>query len=237
MTITERPFESMAQMATALSRDIAQNLRVALGLRDRASFVATGGLTPAPLYRCLARERLSWPDLTVMLTDERWVPADDEYSNERMVRETLLTGAAAAAQFIPLRTNGERVEDAVGPVDRALRAAPRPFDVCLLGIGADGHIASLFPDGKGFAEAMAANESDPLVHAILAPDHAAGTRRRMSLTLAALAASRLVVVMFGGAEKVEMYREAKAGRGRSPLRALFQRTAAPVWVCWTEATP
>ena len=231
--ITERPFESMAQMTGALSRDIAQNLRVALGLRDKASFVATGGLTPAPLYRALARERLSWPDITVTLTDERWLPIDDEFSNERMVRETLLTGAAAAARFIPLKTDDTRGEDAIGAVDRALRAAPRPFDVCLLGLGADGHIASLFPGGEGFARAMAATETDPLVHAILARD-AAGTPRRMTLTLPALAASRLIVVMFAGAEKVAMYREAKAGEGRSPLRTLIQRTAAPVWVCWTE---
>ena len=234
--ITERPFESMAQMTTALSRDIAQNLRVALGLRDKASFVATGGATPAPLYRALARERLSWPDITVTLTDERWLPTDDEYSNERMVRETLLTGAAASAHFISMKTADAEVEDAVGAVDRALRAAPRPFDVSLLGMGADGHIASLFPDGEGFAGAMAATETDPLVHAIVARD-AAGAPRRMSLTLAALAASRLIVVMFAGADKVAMYREARAGEGRSPLRALIQRTSAPIWVCWTEARP
>ena len=59
----------------------------------------------------------------------------------------------------------------------------------------------------------------------------------MSLTLAALAASRLIVVMFAGAEKVAMYRAARVGEGRSPLRALIERTAAPIWVCWTEATP
>ena len=234
--INERPFESTAQMAGALSRDIAQNLRVALGLRDRASFVATGGLTPAPLYRALARERLSWPEITVTLTDERWLPTDSEFSNERMVRETLLTGGAANARFIPLKTADAEVDDAIGAVDLALRSAPRPFDVCLLGIGADGHIASLFPGGIGFADAMAATDDDSLVHGVVARD-AAGTPHRLSLTLAALAASRLIVVMFAGAEKVAMYRAARAGEGRSPLRALIERTAAPIWVCWTEVTP
>ncbi len=235
--ILERPFDDAASMATTLATDIAAQLREAVAVRGAASFVATGGTTPAPLYRALAQCEAPWPRITVTLSDERWVAPDDPASNEALVRGAFLTGDASAATFVPLKTPAAHPQDAVHAVDRALRAAPRPFDVCLLGLGADGHIASLFPGAVGYDGAMVATENDPLAQAIHAPQ-AAGAADRMTLTLAALLASRLIIVMFTGAAKRAVYRDARAGIGASPLKSLLARATSPVWACWSlEGAP
>ena len=235
--VVERPFDNAAQMARTLAGDIAAKLREAVDARGRGSFVATGGTTPAPLYRELSRLEAPWRDITVTLSDERWVPTSDPASNEALVRRTLLTGAAHAAVLAPFKTSAESPSDAVTDVDLALRAMPRPFDVTLLGLGADGHIASLFPGASGYDVAMANTESDPLVHAIHAPQ-AFGAPHRMTLTLAALLASRLLVLMFSGAAKHDVYQAACAGVSGTPIHDLLVRARAPVWVCWSmEVAP
>ena len=131
-------------VADAASKAITAALREA----DRPSFVATGGTTPGPTYDRLAKAPLDWGRVTVTLTDERWVDAASPESNERLIRQHLLVGPAAAAHFLPLKGAGASVNEDAAVADEALRRLEF-FDAVLLGMGADGHIGSGRPTRAG----------------------------------------------------------------------------------------
>lgn len=182
-------------LALALARRIVSDLRAALTRRDRAVLAVPGGTTPGPVFDLLGGQDLDWSRVTILPTDERWVPEGDPRSNARLIRGRLMTEAAAAATFVPLRAEGETPEDGLAAVDTAV-AALLPLDVLVLGMGADGHIASLFPGGDRLAEALAADA--PAVLPMRAP---AAPEPRMTLTLPVLRRAFAVHLLVTGAEK------------------------------------
>lgn len=225
-------FDRAEDAAEASAGALAAALEAGLAARGRASLVATGGATPGPVYDRLAGLSLDWSRVEITLSDERWVAPDQAASNERLVRERLLTGPASTAAFVSLKTPAPTPEAAESEVERRLLAMPRPFDAVLLGMGEDGHIASLFPGMKGLAEAL-----DP-AGSKLCIATAPGERRppaepRLGLTLAALASARTVVIFIAGAAKWAAWERALAGDDvlAMPVRALL--AAAPVRVIWS----
>jgi 6-phosphogluconolactonase len=138
-------------LAEAAAEEVAGRLAAAIGRAGRALMVTSGGSTPRPLYRLLAspafRDRLDWRRVELFQGDERCVPPDHPESNFGQLSQTLLAGVEPAAVH---RIEGERpAAEAAALYDRAVRDAagdPPRFDLALLGIGADGHTASLFPD-------------------------------------------------------------------------------------------
>ena len=145
-----------ADSKEALARRAAEHIGAAIDLaldqRDRAQVALSGGTTPAQAYALLAQEHLPWDRVDVLLGDERWVAADDESSNARMLRQTLLTAGqpGAKACFHPVPTtslpSAEASADAFSDLLGSLcDGQPPVFDLMLLGLGDDGHTASLFP--------------------------------------------------------------------------------------------
>jgi len=140
-----------SQLARSCAEHVASLIDLALDQRDRAHIALSGGTTPAAAYRLLNQEHLPWNRVDVVLGDERWVPASDPASNARMLRDTLLAegGPGAAARFHPVPTELESPEASVEAFERYVRQLcpgdPPVFDVMLLGLGDDGHTASLFP--------------------------------------------------------------------------------------------
>jgi 6-phosphogluconolactonase len=207
-------FESPREAAQEAADAIANALRDAVLERGRATFIATGGKTPEATYDILARADLPWDKVTVTLTDERWVDPHGPDSNERMVRDRLLTERAAAATFIPLKSAHATPLDAVADAETRLKPI-LPADVVLLGMGEDGHVASLFPGGPVEAEGLAVA--------------AQGAEPRLSLTLAALEPRRLTVLLISGEAK----RRTLEDRSGLPVHTLLARTTAPVRVLWS----
>ena len=209
-------YASTAAMAEATATAVAEALRGAIAARGRATLVVSGGRTPEALFRILARAELDWSAVTVTLADERWLHPDDPESNENLVRRTLLTGPAAAARLRGLKLADTEPERAARELNARLAALPRPFDVLLLGMGEDGHTASLFPCAPELPAVLGAGR-DQLV-AALHPTTAC--HARLSLTPSALRNARATWLLLAGESKWRVYQDA--------LRAPADVAAMPV---------
>ncbi|HMA10607.1 MAG TPA: 6-phosphogluconolactonase [Steroidobacteraceae bacterium] len=219
--------ESIDAAARALAEEICAALRDALRARGMASLLVPGGRTPVPLFRLLRRCDLQWRDIVIGLTDERWVPQDQAGSNARLVRTELLTGAASAARFVPLHNPASSAMQGAADCWRAMASIPRPYDAVVLGMGEDGHFASLFPDSPGIAGALDVGAGAGCVpmRATSAPVD------RVSLNLAALADTRRLFLFITGGRKLELVESAVARAGL-PIDALLAlRDPQPV-VFW-----
>jgi 6-phosphogluconolactonase len=209
-------------LADAAAAGVAARLRDALRTHGRAGLVGTGGRSPAPVYERLRGADLDWARVVVTLSDERCVPADAPDSNARLLREHLLIGAGAKAHFIPLWPKP----------DPAALVALTPFDAVMLGMGEDGHIASLLPGDPDLERNLDPN-CEPLI-----VDVPAGLGSpplpRVSLTLKALLGSRAIFLLIAGGAKREVVERALGGEDL-PVRALLRRSEVPVRVLWAPS--
>ena len=224
-------YPSPARLAEAVAAAVREALESALRERGAASLVVPGGPTPRAYFPRLAALELPWERVVVTLSDERRVPGGDARSNERLVRERLLQGRAAAARFVPLQASGDA--DPVAGANARLASVPRPFDLVLLGLGADGHVASLFPGAAGLATALDPARREDCV-AIEPPRGIEPAVGRVSLTLAALLASRRILIAAQGEDKRTAWERALRGEGPrpAPVPALAAHAAAPIDFLW-----
>lgn len=190
-----------AQAAEALAISVAGKLSAAAASWGEASLVLSGGRTPLPLLQDLRAQPLPWAKITVTLADERFVPVDHADSNERQLREVLLQGPAAQARFIGLRGTADSPQQAASEAWQRLTGVERPFDVVVLGMGDDGHTASLFPGSPGLAAALDA-AAKPACVVMQAP---AAPHTRLSLNLAALRQTHQLYLHFTGEAKWQVW--------------------------------
>ncbi len=188
--------ESPVALAQALAKTIADRLSNAINATGDASLVVSGGSTPKPLFEALRVHELDWSKVSITLADERWVPESDSDSNAAFVKKTLLQDKAAQARFISLYVDGETPEAGVATVHARLKSMAQPFTVLVLGMGGDGHTASLFPDAPGTEQAMIETES---LVSIVKPTTV--PQARITLTLAALMNTPCQLLHITGAEK------------------------------------
>jgi 6-phosphogluconolactonase len=206
-------------LADAAADAIEAALQGALDARGRASLVATGGRSPGPVYDRLSRADLDWAHVAVTLSDERHVDAGSPNANARLLRERLFVGRAAAAQYLPLTDYAE------GVLRKLL-----PFDAVMLGMGEDGHVASLIPGSPVMAHAM-----DPDGAGLTAESpqgFGSPPVARITLTLAALLQARAIFLLIAGEAKRQVILRAQAG-GDLPVAAVLNQDRAPVRVFWT----
>ncbi len=176
------------QLASQLAVSVIAALQHDLETKGTASLVVSGGSTPAPVFKCLSSVDIDWSNVTVTLADERWVPPGHVDSNESLVRETLLVERAAAATFVSLYRADTTPKESIHVVAADVLGMAQPFSATILGMGGDGHTASLFPDAAEaeLADAMALDNSATV--AVLKP--ASVDQIRISLTRAALLNSK-----------------------------------------------
>lgn len=221
-------FETRDAASLAAAEHIVAALAKRLDAQDEASLIVSGGSTPARCFAELAQADLSWPDVHIVPSDERWVPPDHEDSNEKLIRETLLTGAAADASFFGMYAEGETIGERAAAISTELRTIPFPFACALIGMGADGHFASLFPDADNLDAAL-----DPEFGALCVPvQTAASPHPRLSLTLAAISRSDEVVLLIFGNDKWHTLQAASESADVFPVSQLLKQKRAPVNVFW-----
>lgn len=217
-------YNSPVEAAICLAGRIETRLRRALLERGVASLVMSGGHTPRMLMELLSRADLDWSRVWVTLTDERWVAEDDPASNARLVRTCLQQHYAEPLRFVSLKTDAAEPAQAIEEVSRRLRDMPRPFDAVLLGMGADGHFASLFPHADALATGLNEQSDAEAVAAIGAADNLP----RLSLTLAALLDSQYLSLLIDGDSKAETLKEAMVPGAPEalPIRAILHHPQA-----------
>ena len=232
-TPEDRNFDSKAALTAALAQFTVDHLSAAVAARGRASIVLSGGSTPAALYDTLAGMSAPWDRVTACPSDERWVAENDPLSNARMIRQHLIRDRAAHVRYVSLKTAEAEPELAEPAVDAAVRAIARPFDLLMLGMGEDGHTASLFPKAQGLSAGLDLN--DPaLARAVRPASSDPKAPPRISLTLRALLDSRLIILLIEGEKKRAVYQQAMAGSDipEMPVRAILRQDKTPVQVWW-----
>ncbi|WP_435103998.1 6-phosphogluconolactonase [Arhodomonas sp. AD133] len=220
-------FDDGAALAAQLAETVAADLNRAVTDRGAASLVVSGGRTPVPFFEALAACPLDWSRVTVTLADERWVPESDGSSNAALVREHLLRGPAAEATFVPLYDGSPDPDSGLAGCRDALTAVPSPLDVVILGMGGDGHTASLFPD-TDFPDV-----DDPAPCCVgTAPS---APHARISLTPSRLLDSRRIILHITGLDKWGVLERAcEQGPARAlPIRLFLHQQRTPVDVFWS----
>jgi 6-phosphogluconolactonase len=228
---TLHTFEHSDALADALAGSVAGDLRTGVATSAGALLAVSGGTTPRRFFSRLSQQALDWKQVTVTLVDERWVAPDQDRSNERLLRETLLRGEAANAHFIPLYTNAASPELGLEAVATKLARLNLPFDAVVLGMGNDGHTASFFPGSEQLAAAL-----DPQRSSRVTPIHAAAAGEpRMTLTLPILLSTRKLYLHIEGEAKKRIFLDAVEGRGAAaqyPIRRVLQQASMPLQVYW-----
>lgn len=202
----------MMDLANVLAEDLTQ----ALHGKDRVTLAVPGGTTPGPVFDALSAVDLPWDRVNVMLTDERWVPEDHERSNTALVKARLITNRAVGARFLPFYAPSDHPEEVLADVEAALAGA-MPVDVAVLGMGADMHTASLFPESDGLEAALAADAP------ILVPVRKADLPDvRITLSARVLdGAMRKHVLIKGDDKKAALEKARGLSRREAPIKAVL----------------
>ncbi|TNF56216.1 MAG: 6-phosphogluconolactonase [Burkholderiales bacterium] len=219
----------------AIAAHVADALRAAIAARGQASLAVSGGKSPIPLFEALREHDLDWTRVSIVLVDERVVPRGHEASNTALVARHLLQDQAAAARFLPFfreltpAFNAEVLDALVDDATQRIAALPWPLDVAVLGMGEDGHTASLFADAPGYARAIATDDRLAWVVPEQAPVPA--PHARLTFTLHALLEARELVLTIAGSTKLAVYRQA-AGKADPalPVSLVLNQTRTPVSV-------
>jgi len=216
-------------LAAKLSQSVAQNLAETLNEHERASLVLSGGSTPLPFFKQLSQCELEWDRVDVTLADERWVPESDPDSNARFIKENFLVDKASSARFFSLYRDGDPVM-AIAEVENALQEIEQPYSVVVLGMGTDGHTASLFPQTEGLEEALDLGSNAIL--ATMAP--ASVPQVRISFTRAALLKSRYRYLHITGEKKRQVLSgELDSDTPSLPIASFFEKHLPPISVYWS----
>lgn len=218
---------SAKQQANDLAVAVAQALTAALRERDFASLVVSGGRSPVAFLEALSTQKLEWSRVVVSLADERWVPVEHSDSNEALVKRHLLRGEAARAHFLGLYRSPVSLDASVAGANVALSELPQPIDVLVLGMGDDGHTASLFPNSPLLAQALSPDCTQPCLP-MLAPSV---PHQRITLTLPLLGSARSIFLAVQGPAKLATLRTALAGDDAlaMPIRAFLRSPLAIYW--------
>ena len=221
-------FNTREEASAAAAQQIVAALQNRLQQQPKTQLVVTGGSSPASCYQVLSATEIAWQNVQILLSDERWIPADHPDSNERLLRETLLIDKAAAAEFLPFYSADMSSSERSDHVSRIIGGFETPSACTLLGMGGDGHIASLFPDAGNLQTGLTANS--PIycipINTIASP------YQRISLTLSALLKSDEVALLIFGEEKRVVVEQACKSVGDFPVASLLNQSQVPVNVFW-----
>ncbi|MFJ7285966.1 6-phosphogluconolactonase [Pseudomonas sp. NPDC099000] len=224
--VSAHEFKSPVLLADGLALNVAKQLSDAIDARGSATLVVSGGRSPVAFFQNLAKQKLDWSKVVITLADERWVPVEHADSNAGLLKRYLLQGPAAKAQFLSLYSATANLELAAEQADRLLAELP-PIDVLILGMGDDGHTASLFPNSPNLIDALKV-DGTRRCYPMLAPTV---PHQRLTMSRALLASAKTTVLSISGQSKLTTLSAALAGDdvAAMPIRAFLQPTLEIYW--------
>jgi 6-phosphogluconolactonase len=224
-------YDDADEMANAVAGDIGFVIESALDARGAAVIALAGGKTPLPIYEKLARAKIDWKRVTIVPGDERLVPLGDPLSNVTAIGKTFIP---KGARVIPLVSAKAPDYKAAGrAADAILQDLHWPLDLCLLGVGGDGHAASIFP-GPDYDEALNGPRERRALGVMPDPMPAEAAVPRVTLSRAAIVASRSVLIAVTGQAKRDVI-EAAVSEGVSspyPVGRILADIELPIDIHW-----
>ena len=192
-----------------ISYKIIKNLNESLSLFGHASLIVCGGSSPINVFKDLSKSEIDWSKITISLVDDRLVDSQHNDSNEKLVNDYLKTNKASSAKFISLCNESDLLLEII-----------RPFSVMLLGMGEDGHFASLFPDLINENPEYFDKQSTPKL--IQTQPMGSPCHKRISMNLSMILDSKKIILLASNGNKFELISEAKNNTGL-PLYYLFNQ--------------
>lgn len=221
--INEQQFDDFDRLIKRLLSDSQTSIEQALSNNPRCSLLLSGGTTPAPFYRQLAKQSLAWHNIDIGLVDERWVAPTHIASNEKLLRENMLIARATPARFVAMKNAAPTAQQGQAECSQNYQAMAVPA-LCILGMGNDGHTASLFPAAKGLEAGLDKHNDQACVAISAKPSEVTGDyTERMSLTISAIKRSHYIALIICGEKKWHSYQQAKllGDVEAMPVRALL----------------
>ena len=224
-------FKNRGNLDSTLAKNIANVLAKAVSEKGHASIAVSGGSTPKGFFSALSSIKLPWNKITIMLADERWVPLDDSASNTRLVHENLLQNKAVKANFFHIKQGDEFSTETLEDLNVAVDSSILPLDVLILGMGEDGHTASLFPCSEQIDECFSSS-ADSLIKVV--PKSA--PHQRVTFSFSALKQSKHIFLHICSKGKKGVLNDALAGTNikEMPIRAFLQDPNVNTNVYWAE---
>ena len=223
-------YESMDELAEAVAGDVGFIIDSAIDARGEALIAIPGGKTPLPVYKALAAAKLNWKRVTIIPTDDRLVPLTDERSNVRGIAHSFL---AAGARVFPITSDIADYRLAGNAANAKLGELKFPLDLAWLGMGADGHTASIFP-GPDLEDALNAPKGRHAVGVMPDPLPADAPVARVTLTRSAILSARTVLITITGQEKRDLLEQAIADGQSSklPFGRVLAEAEQPIDIHW-----
>jgi 6-phosphogluconolactonase len=223
--------ESREKLEERLAARISGLLEAEIEANGVASMLVSGGGTPKGLFRRLSEISIEWDKVQISLVDERFLPDGDENQNGTMVKELLLQNAAAASSFIPF-VYSDALDKNLKILRTAVDVLTQPFTIVVLGVGGDGHTASIFPDSEELKEAL--NPKNP--DSIMITRSKSLPHARFTFTAQALLNSKQFIVHCYGEQKKEILKAASKQTSALPFPIAFfiNQETVPVETYWTQ---
>jgi len=223
-------YESIGELADAVAGDVGFIIDSAVEARNASLIAVPGGSTGPKIFPKLAAQQLPWKRVTIIPTDDRLAPMDSELSNVREIARTFLP---VGARVVPIATEIDDYRLAGNSADARLQDLPWPPDLVWLGMGEDGHTASIFP-GPDLQAALDAPKARRAIGVMPDPLPSEAPVARVTLTRAAILSARTILITVTGAKKRELLEGAIADGQSSklPIGRVLAEVEQPIDIHW-----
>ncbi|EPJ44522.1 MAG: hypothetical protein OFPII_33950 [Osedax symbiont Rs1] len=218
-------FSQLEQQSQYLARQVASILAEQITANGHASLAVSGGSTPKRLFEILSNTAIQWQKVTILLVDDRWLDPSHSDSNQQLVERHLLQHLAADANFIALYQENSSAFAAQASINQTVAALQLPLDIVLLGMGNDGHTASLFPCSSQLLEGLSTSAT------YLATQPSTAPHCRISLSANAISGAKQLFLQLKGSDKKQTLERALSGNNqmKMPIRRFLTRKLQVLW--------